>query len=80
MKPPKVKIPLPLAIGSAWILESACRLIKAKPMFTVYAIKVLQSNCEISSAKAQKELGYTSRSMRESIADGLAWLKENEKI
>lgn len=80
MKPPKVKIPLPLAIGSAWILESACRLIKAKPMFTVYAIKVLQSNCEISSAKAQKELGYTSRSMRESIADGLAWLKENGKI
>lgn len=80
MKPPKVKIPLPLAIGSAWILESACRLIKAKPMFTVYAIKVLQSNCEISSNKAQKELGYTSRSMRESIADGLAWLKENGKI
>lgn len=80
MKPPKVKIPLPLAIGSAWILESACRLFKAKPMFTVYAIKVLQSNCEISSNKAQKELGYTSRSMRESIADGLAWLKENGKI
>jgi dihydroflavonol-4-reductase len=80
MKPPKVKIPLPLAIGSAWILESACRVIKAKPMFTVYAIKVLQSNCEISSDKASRELGYTSRSMRESIADGLAWLKENGKI
>lgn len=80
MKPPKVKIPLPLAIGSAWILESACRVVKAKPMFTVYAIKVLQSNCEISSDKASRELGYTSRSMRESIADGLAWLKENGKI
>lgn len=80
MKPPKVKIPLPLAIGSAWILESTCRVIKAKPMFTVYAIKVLQSNCEISSDKASRELGYTSRSMRESIADGLAWLKENGKI
>jgi dihydroflavonol-4-reductase len=49
-------------------------------MFTVYAIKVLQSNCEISSDKARNELGYTSRSMRESIADGLNWLKENKKI
>lgn len=80
MKPPKIKIPLPIAIGSAWVLESACRIIKAKPMFTVYAIKVLQSNCEISSEKAQRELGYTSRSMRESISDGLNWLKENGKI
>jgi dihydroflavonol-4-reductase len=80
MKPPKMKIPLPLAIGSAWLLESACRIVKAKPMFTVYAIKVLQSNCEISSEKAKEELGYTSRSMRESISDGLNWLKENKKI
>jgi dihydroflavonol-4-reductase len=80
MKPPKIKIPLPIAIGSAWVLESACRIVKAKPMFTVYAIKVLQSNCEISSEKARRELGYSSRSMRESIADGLSWLKENGKI
>ncbi len=80
MKPPKMKIPLPMAIGSAWVLEGACRIVKAKPMFTVYAIKVLQSNCEISSKKAKQELGYTSRSMRESISDGLNWLKENKKI
>jgi len=80
MKPPKIKIPLPVAIGSAWVVESICRVIKAKPMFTVYAIKVLQSNCEISSDKARQELGYTSRPMTESIADGLNWLKENNKI
>lgn len=80
MKPPKWKIPLPIAIGSAWVVESFCRIIKAKPMFTVYAIKVLQSNCEISSDKAKKELGYKARSMKESIEDGLNWLKENNKI
>lgn len=80
MKPPKLKIPLPLAIGFAWVVENFCRIINIKPMFTVYAIKVLQSNCEISSEKARKELGYTSRSMRESIADGLSWLKEHGKI
>jgi nucleoside-diphosphate-sugar epimerase len=49
-------------------------------MFTVYAIKVLQSNCEISSDKARNELGYSSRPMSESIRDGLEWLKENGKI
>lgn len=80
MKPPKVKIPLPVAVGSAWVLESVCRLIKAKPLFTVYAIKVLQSNCEISNDKARQELGFTTRSMHESISDALNWLKENGKI
>lgn len=80
MKKPKIRIPLPIAIGSAWTLESICRLIKAKPMFTVYAIKVLQSNCDISSEKAIRELGYTSRSMRDSIGDGLEWLKANGKV
>lgn len=80
MRKPKVKIPLPIAIGSAWALESVCRVIKAKPMFTVYAIKVLQSNCEISSDKAKRELGFSPRSMNESIRDGLEWLKENGKI
>jgi dihydroflavonol-4-reductase len=80
MRKPKMKIPLPIAIGSAWVLESVCRVIKAKPMFTVYAIKVLQSNCDIPSEKAQRELGYTFRPMNESIRDGLHWLKENSKI
>lgn len=80
MRKPKMRIPLPIAIGSAWTLESICRLIKAKPMFTVYAIKVLQSNCDISSEKAIKELGYSSRPMSESIRDGLEWLKANGKI
>lgn len=80
MKRPKIRIPLPIAVGSAWVLESACRIIKVKPMFTVYAIKVLQSNCEVSSEKARTELGYTARSMHESISDGLNWLKENGKI
>jgi dihydroflavonol-4-reductase len=80
MKKPRIKIPIPIAIGSAWALESVCRVIKAKPMFTVYAIKVLQSNCDISSEKAKRELGYTARSMSESIRDGLEWLKDNGKI
>jgi dihydroflavonol-4-reductase len=80
MRKPKFRIPLPIAVVSAWVLESFCLLFRLKPMFTVYAIKVLQSNCEISSDKARNELGYSSRPMSESIRDGLEWLKENGKI
>ena len=80
MKKPAFKMPLRLAIGSAWILESICKLFNLKPLFTVYAIKVLQSNCNISSQKAINELGYSYRPMEECIRDSLAWMKENNKI
>jgi dihydroflavonol-4-reductase len=80
MKKPRFKMPVSIAIGSAWILEGICKIIHVKPMFTVYAIKVLQSNCNISSQKAITELGYSYRSMKECIKDSLVWLKENNKI
>lgn len=80
MKKPSLKIPIPIATAAAWLTESTCRVFNIKPLFTVYAIKVLQSNCNISSLKAQRELGYTARPIRESIADALQWLKDNKRI
>ncbi len=80
MRRPTIKIPIPIAIGSAWIVEILCRLIRLKPMFTVYAIKVLQSNCNISSDKAVQELAYNPRSIRDCIQDTLYWLQENKEI
>lgn len=79
MKKP-YKIPVIIAILTAWIVETFCLVFRIKPLFTVYAIKVLQSNCEISSEKAKKELDFKARSINESIRDGLSWLKENNKI
>lgn len=80
MKKPRFKMPLNVAIFSAWLVEGVSKIIQLKPMFTVYAIKVLQSNCNISSQKAIEELGYSYRPMSESIKDSLIWLKENNKI
>ncbi len=80
MKKPKHKIPVSIAIPVAWIAESFCLVFRIKPLFTVYAIKVLQSNCEISSEKAKTELNFQARSINESIRDGLSWLKDNNKI
>lgn len=80
MKKPRIKFPVSLAIGSAWILEIASKLFRFNPLFTVYAIKVLQSNSNISSDKAKNELGYSPRAMKVCIPDTLVWLKENDKI
>lgn len=80
MKKPVIKIPIPIALSAAWITERVCKVMGVKPLFTAYAIKVLQSNCNISNKKSQEELGYTFRSIRESIHDAHKWMKENGKI
>ncbi|MDA7501986.1 SDR family oxidoreductase [Chitinophagales bacterium] len=80
MKKPKIRIPVSVALASAWVTERVCRIINVKPLFTVYAIKVLQSNCLLPSTKATRELGYSHRPIKECIADSLKWLKENGKI
>jgi dihydroflavonol-4-reductase len=50
-------------------------LNKTKPLFTAYSIDVLASNSLISSSKARRELGYSPRSITESLTDTVNWLK-----
>ncbi len=55
-------------------------LTKTKPLFTAYSVDVLTSNSQISSAKARRELGYSTRPVKESITDAVAWFRENGKL
>jgi len=55
-------------------------LTKTKPLFTAYSVDVLTSNSQISSVKARRELGYSTRPIKESIADAVAWFRENGKL
>jgi dihydroflavonol-4-reductase len=48
-------------------------LSKTKPLITKDSIDVLASNSLISSEKAQRELGYSARPIRESLIDSVAW-------
>jgi dihydroflavonol-4-reductase len=80
MKKPKIKFPVSLALGSAWVLELTCKVFSIKPLFTAYAVKVLQSNCNFCNENSKADLGYNPRSIKETIKDSLIWLKENNQI
>ena len=51
-----------------------------KPILTRFSVYNLARNNAFDSSKAKKELGYTTRSYRETIHDEIAWLKETRKI
>ena len=73
---PKFQISCKLARIAGIIATPYYKLCKSKPLFTSYSIDVLASNSLVSSAKAKRELGYFTRSIRESLADSVSWFRD----
>lgn len=76
----RIRIPFSLAEFAAKFMPWYYLWSKAKPRFTPYSLEVLQSNADISHAKAARELGYKPRPIIETIADTVLWLFENRKV
>lgn len=75
IKQPSFKVPLWLVKLAALFTPIYYRCTRTKPIFTSYSIRVLKSNCLISSNKAKKELGYSPRPISTSIEDSIKWFK-----
>ena len=70
---PKIKAPTWIVKFLAPIAELFYKILRRKPVFTEYAINVLNSNYSTDSSKAEKELGYKIRDINETIVDTLNW-------
>jgi len=77
---PNVKIPYWIAYATSPFTPIYYDLVKTKPLFTTYSVKVLHSNANISSKKAIEQLGYSFRDVKESIKDSYLWFKEQGKV
>lgn len=78
-KPPKIKLGKGLIDFAAPLMEGYYKAARKPAIFTRYAVRKLCSNCNFSFEKAQKELGYNPRPLRESLADTIAWIAEEEE-
>jgi len=76
----RVRIPFGLAHFAAAFTPYYYRLKKSRPRFTPLSLEVLRSNSDVSHAKATRELGYSPRSLYESIADTARWFIENRRL
>lgn len=70
------KICLPLWMAKAVLPAIAihARCTGKRPLFTPYSLYTLSSNAQFSHEKADRELGYRTRPMQETIADTVAFL------
>ncbi|MGB5221851.1 MAG: NAD-dependent epimerase/dehydratase family protein [Polyangiales bacterium] len=69
---------LPLWVG--WVLLpfalAGSALKKQDPFITADMLRASVSNAVVSHDKAHRELGYTIRPLRESLADAVAWYRQ----
>jgi dihydroflavonol-4-reductase len=72
---PTYEIPSVIARAAGVLASAYYRLIRRKPVFTAYSIDVLRSNSQVSSARAQEELGFTARPWQDSIHDQVEWFR-----
>jgi dihydroflavonol-4-reductase len=76
----KFFLPISAANLLARVLEKKAKRTGEKPLMTTFSVYNLPRNNRYDSSKAAKELGYTTRSYRETIRDEIRWLKETGKI
>ena len=77
---PTFQIPVLLARTAGVLASVYYRIVRRKPVFTAYSIDVLASNSAVCSTRAREELGFTSRTWRDSIHDQVEWFRDHRLI
>lgn len=79
-KPIRFYLPLGVANFMAKIMENKAKKSGRKPMLTTFSVHNLKRNNAFDYSKARKELGYKTRSYKETIHDEVLWLKRERLV
>jgi len=74
-KPPLFTSPMWLARMGAPFVQTWAQLTHGRPLYTSEAIHALWAYREVSSARAEAELGYTKRPIEDTVRDTLDWFR-----
>ncbi|MFH0915197.1 MAG: SDR family oxidoreductase [bacterium] len=72
---PRRRLPFGFTKAVSFLIPAYYWISRERPLFTTYSLDVITSNCLMSDEKARRELGYSSRPLRESIDDTLRWFR-----
>ena len=75
--PPRLKIPLPLALTTAWVSEFlSFYIFKKPPFFPILGIRFVQYGYPLDISKATRELGYSTSPMEDCFARAINWFQK----
>lgn len=73
-------LPCGAASLMAGVLERRAQKTGKRPLMTTFSVYNLARNNDFDSSKAKRELGYHTRSYKETMTDEVNWLKATGKI
>ena len=76
----KVVLPMWLAKVTAPLSEAYYALLKQPPLYTRYSLYTISTHVTFTHEKAAKELDFSPRPIRDTIADTVAWLSSQGRI
>ncbi len=79
-KQPLFYVPIPMAYRLAAQMEKKAAKTGEKPLMTTFAVYNLDRNNAFDYSKAERELGYHTRSYAETLGDEARWLVAEGKI
>jgi len=75
-RPPRFNIPRRAIYPIAFFAEAAARVTGREPFVTLDGLRMSAHRMAFSSAKAERELGYTSRPYGEALSEAVAWFRQ----
>jgi NAD+-dependent farnesol dehydrogenase len=76
-RPPRFHIPYPVATALGYTCVGWAELTGHPPLLTHEVVGVFREHWAYTSAKAERELGYRARPLREGLERTVAWLRES---
>lgn len=77
----RLKLYLPLWAAKAIVpfMELYYKLSHKPPIFTRYSLFTITQNAAYSHEKATRELGYSTRPLKETLSDVVQWMKQSKR-
>lgn len=75
-KPPTVELPVAPLFPLAWLAELGGKITGREPFLTLDSLRMARHRMFYTSAKAERELGYTARPYGEALRDAIAWFRQ----
>ena len=72
---PRSRIPYPVAFVYAAVSQTWAKITGGKTVVTLPGVRMMQARLAVTSAKAEQELGWKHRPLRETLADEVAWYR-----
>ncbi len=72
---PRRRIPYPLALAFAAFAQTRARISGVETPVTVAGVRMMHARLEVSSEKAERELGWRHRPLVETLRDEVAWYR-----